>query len=283
MITAPIYKDTIYTYTGETLVYNISLNGNIIFNGRAYSAPGEETINVNINRICENYLNNYDIEDILLGDSSASTANTAFREFVLNNESGSTLEVYDFLYNYDYDGNFNSEGMVLSNPINHKTAINFVPVYTYFDGSAVINGLNASAYTENVCDAEYAVYYLNAKGGWDGFVFEGSSQKTDKIARHQYNKAFSNQTIEYEKNTYISEITSSWKLNTGLLDDAQAKKMCWHLLASNRVYLHDLKADRIYPAVITNTQNIYQTYRNNENQPIQYEIDLTESQIKLRQ
>ena len=143
--------------------------------------------------------------------------------------------------------------------------------------------LDGSFYPENVCGAEYALYYLNAMGGWDAFVIEGTSTRTDKIARHQYNKSFNNQTIEYEKNTYISEITSSWKLNTGILDDEQARKMCWHLLSSNRVYLHDLIANKIYPVVITNAQNIFYTYRNNDHLPIQYEINLTESQTKLRQ
>lgn len=279
----PVYKDTVYTTTGDTLNYSVVLNGETIFQGRAYAAPNEDTISVNINRICENYLDNYDIGDLLTESASIQGAPNACRDFSLVNDSGQTLVTYSFLYNYDYDGYFNPNGMVLSDPITHKTAPNFIPVHTYFDGSAVDNMIDSDEYTEETCGANYALYYLNAKGGWDGLVLEGNCEKTDKISRHQYNKVFNNQTIEYEKNTYISEINTSWKLNTGILDDEQARKLCWHLLASNRVYLHDLPQDRIIPVVITNTQNVYQTYRGNNGQPIQYEIDVAESQIKLRQ
>lgn len=283
MVTAPIYKDTCYIYTGSSLTYGITLNGETIFEGRAYAAPGEGTICININRICENYLNNYDIEAILNGTTGSTSAPEAFRIFYLVDSTGGTIEQFAFLYNYDYDGPFTPAGMALSDPITNKTAVNMLPLRTYFTAPQVNNMLDGSFYPESVCDAEYALYYLNARGGWDALVIEGSSTRTDKVDRHQYNKTYNNQTIEYEKNAYISEINTSWKLNTGLLDDEQAHKLCWHLLASNRVYLHDLKADKIVPVCITNTQNIYNTYRNNNHQPIQYEIDIIESQTKLRQ
>lgn len=283
MVVAPIYKDTIYTYTGQALAYEIQLDGENIFEGRAYAAPGEGTIQININRICENYLNNNAIEEILYETETSVYAPEAFMTFTLTDDSGNTLETYKFLYNYDYDGAFNSEGMALSDPINNNTATNLLPLHTYFNGTTVTNMLDATFYTNDICGAEYALYYLNAKGGWDAFVIEGSSIRTDNVDRHQYNKTYNNQTIEYEKNTYISEISTSWKLNTGILTDAQGKNLCWNLLASNRVYLHDLLADRITPVVITNTQNVYNTYKNSNSQPIQYEIDITESQTKLRQ
>lgn len=283
MITAPIYKDTVYTHSGLSLTYAITLNGETIFNGRAYSAPGEDNIKINVNRICENYLNNYDITPILEGATGSTEAPEAFRTFLFVNDSGNTLETYKFLYNYDYEGAFNAAGMALSDPITGKNGVNMLPLRTYWDGTTVLNMLDGTFYPDTVCDAEYALYYLNAKGGWDAFLIEGYCTRTDKISRHSYNKTYNNQTIEYERNTYISEIETSWKLNTGLLDDEQAHKLCWHLLSSNRVYLHDLKADKIYPAVVANSQNIYSTYKNNGGQPVQYSIEITESQTKLRQ
>ena len=283
MITAPIFQDTIYIHTGDSLEYRIILEGNTIFRGKAYAAPGESTISINVNRICENYLDNNDVEPLLNETANIVTARTACRNFYLTTISGVTLESYKFLYNYDYDGYFNAGGMVLSDPITNKGAVNLIPLRTYWNGQNVTNMLDDAYYRDNVCDAEYCIYYLNARGGWDAFVIEGSSTRTDNISRHQYNKTYNNQTIEYEKNTYISEITTAWKLNTGLLDDEQAHKLCWHLLSSNRVYLHDLKNDKIYSAVITNKQNVYNTYRNNGHQPIQYQIELQESQTKLRQ
>ena len=283
----PIWKDTEFIYTGQSVNYTVMFKGDVIFAGRAFAAPGEGTIKININRICENYLHNDDVEAVLKGLQESEVCYSATGSFYVYTGSSQNLEAeYQFVYNYNYDPDetYPAGGYkILSDPITDATAVNFVPIYTYFLGNNLTNRGDSGNYTRSVCDAEYALYYLNAKGGWDGFVIEGSSTRTDKIARHQYNKTYNNQTIDYEKNTYISEITTGWKLNTGLLDDEQAKKLCWHLLPSSRIYLHDLKANKITPVCITNTQNIYHTYRNNNHQPIQYEIELVESQTKLRQ
>ena len=288
MLYIPICQDTEYIYTGDSLTYSIELSGETVFTGRAYAAPGQNTISINVNRICENYLSNNSVESILNGTVNNQVAYDAIATFYLRDESGSTLAVYDFFYNYNYNpaDQFSTTGFTyidFSEPISDGYAYPMKALYTYFLGASIANSNSSEYYSRPVCDAEYALYYLNAKGGWDAFVIEGSSQRTDKISRHQYNKSYNNQTIQYERNTYTSEIETSWKLNTGILDDEQARRLCWHLLASNRVYLHDLKADKIVPVVITNTQNVYNTYKNNDHQPIQYEIDLIESQTKLRQ
>ena len=278
----PIYKDTIFEYTGSSLTYAVLLNGQNIFNGRAYVAPGENVIKININRICENYLSNDAVEEILDGTSTMQVAWNAYRTFIVVDESGNTLATYDFLYDYDYEWEYQEGTGTLEDPITDAYGDNMLKLRTYWDGTSVVNYRDYGQYTRYVCGAEYALYYLDARGGWDAFLIEGNSVRTDKIGRHQYNKTYNNQTIEYEKNTYISEIETSWKLTTGILDDEQGHKLCWNLLSSNRVYLHDLKADKIVPVVITNSQNVYNTYKNSDQQPIQYQIEVVESQTKLR-
>ena len=278
----PIYKDTIFEYTGSSLTYAVLLNGQNIFNGRAYVAPGENVIKININRICENYLSNDAVEEILDGTSIMQVAWNAYRTFIVVDESGNTLATYDFLYDYDYEWEYQEGTGTLEDPITDAYSDNMLKLRTYWDGTNVVNYRDYGQYTRYVCGAEYALYYLDARGGWDAFLIEGNSVRTDKIGRHQYNKTYNNQTIEYEKNTYISEIETSWKLTTGILDDEQGHKLCWNLLSSNRVYLHDLKADKIVPVVITNSQNVYNTYKNSDQQPIQYQIEVVESQTKLR-
>lgn len=279
----PIYKDTIFEYTGNTLDYSIVMDGLTIFQGRAYIAPGDSAIKININRICENYLSNDAVDEILANRSyGRQTAYDALKTFLLKDGNGNTLQTYQFLYYYDYETEPDLGNPYLNDPITDAYSTNMFKLATHFDGTSVVNYPDMGNYPRFVCGAEYALYYLNAKGGWDCLLIEGNSERTDKISRHQYNKTYDNQTIEYEKNTYISEIAASWKLNTGLLDDAQAHKLCWHLLSSNRVYLHDLVNDKVIPVVITNSQNVYKTYKNNNQQPIQYEIDVVESQTKLR-
>ena len=55
-ITAPIWKDTYYTTTAASANYSIKLDGNTIFTGKAVRYPGADEMNININRICRNYL-----------------------------------------------------------------------------------------------------------------------------------------------------------------------------------------------------------------------------------
>ena len=63
MITAPIYKDTYFKYYDvSALTYYIiadsQLTGDTIFNGKAYLLPDEESVKINISRICADYLSN---------------------------------------------------------------------------------------------------------------------------------------------------------------------------------------------------------------------------------
>ena len=144
----------------------------------------------------------------------------------------------------------------------------------------ITNSGDSVEYKVKYC-GDYAAYYLGAKGGWGAFLFEGKCKRTDKVDRHSINKTFSNITIEFGEMPYISEITPEYELNTGWLTDAQSEMFVKDLLESNRVYLHDLADDRIFPVVITDSEPSVKKF-SDENKLVSYKVNVKESQTRIR-
>lgn len=121
MIYSSIYRDIIYSTTASTLNYYIQDNElRKIYVGRAIKAPSATTIDINITKICNNYLFNQLPIDFPSYTSNIVSHEKANRIFTLYD--GSTnyiLEQYNLLYDFDYESNFNGEEkLILSNPIN---------------------------------------------------------------------------------------------------------------------------------------------------------------------
>ena len=207
---------------------------------------------------------------------------TAYSIFALRDENGTLLEEYAFLNDWSYESGFNGSAAVLSHPVNNQFATNMLKLKTIFANGEVIVSNNNNSFTENVCGARYALYYLNAYGGWDSFLITGDVTKTDKLKQYNYNKSFNNNTIQFEKGRYIVETETYWKMYTGILSDEEAENLVSNLLNTTTLYIHDLEDNKIIPAIISNTSNVYKTYKNNNEEPISYEIELTNSQTKLR-
>lgn len=285
MVYAPIYKDTYYTASQESLVYTISIENSTIFSGKAYRMPGESQLRININKICRNYLTT-EFGNLFDGSDSIRNYDTVV-EFKLKNGSGTVLETYRFLNCWEYGYTWShSSATILSNPVNgHYVASQLKPQTRVNASSPSTNAptVYTSAHTGNynklVC-ADYVIYYLNARGGVDAFAFEGRCTKTDEITPHTASRAFNNNTREFEKLRYISEVRTSYTLNTGLLTREQAENFALNLIGSNTCYLHNIAEDKIFPVVITNTTA---QYKDGAEDVITYEITVNESQDKLRQ
>lgn len=134
---------------------------------------------------------------------------------------------------------------------------------------------------KNKC-INYALYYLNARGGWDSFAIQGSGLKKENITTYTTDRAYNNNTMEFEQMRNVTEIQTTYELNTHYLTDEQSKKLVKHLLGSNMVYLHDFTEGRIKPVVIQDKALTYQTYQTNGKKLAQYKITVAESQIKHR-
>lgn len=280
-----IWRDTYYTSTEDSLSYTIQLDGSVIFSGKAFKAPDASYLYINISKICANFLAQ-DIDGLLSG-TLTQTNTEAFRIFELVDGDGITLETYRFLYGWNYGeadaAPESGASITLSNPVNGHYSGNQWKPFTRFAFDAVTTSQNSNAdYDTEVLCGKYAIIYLNALGGWDTFLFEGYCKKSDNITQYTTDRSFNNQTPQFEANRYISEISTSYELNTGWLTDEQAENFAWNVVNSNKVYLHNLVDDKVIPAVITDTAVNYQTYETNGRKLAQYTLKLKESQTKIR-
>lgn len=278
MVYAPVWKDTFYTSGLESLSYTIEYDGITIFAGRAQRMPND-ILRININKVCQNYLKQ-NISTLFEG-SSSETNTEAIGVFTLKSGS-TTLETYTFLHCYDYDYNWTGQtGVTLSNPVCDTYAAGMRVLTTRINSSRAVVTTASTPTKTNAC-AEYGLYYVNARGGWDAFAIQGTGVKKDSITQYKTDKSFNNTTREFEANRYLSEIKTSYTLNTHYLTDEQSENLAKNLFASNLVYLHNLKDGTIKPVIITDTSVSYQTYQTNGKKLSQYKINVEESQSKLR-
>lgn len=121
----------------------------------------------------------------------------------------------------------------------------------------------------------YALYYLNALGGWDMLTIEGKEIQADNYTRHTIGHTYdNNQSRNRGTRNYRNDIVRKWQLRTLWIDDAGAQNM-HHLLGSVDVYLYDSREGALYPITINNNQCEYKTYANQGNQLVRYDIEAT--------
>lgn len=282
MVYNPIYRDTYYTSSASSLVYQIKLDGGVIYSGRAVRMPGADNLRININKVCRNYLES-DITPLFETNGTSITNLDACRTFELTDSAGTVLQQYTFLLDYDYDDTWNGGSKVLSVPINgHFISGMLKPRTSVSTGNTVSTNATTGNYPTQVRCSDYVIYYLNARGGWDAFVPEGKCQKKDGLTTYTTDRAFDNTTYEFETNRYVSEIKTSYELSTGLLTDEQSERLAKHLIGSNKVYLHNVSEGWIRPVVIDDKAVTYQTYENNGKKMSVYKINVTESQMRIR-
>lgn len=127
----------------------------------------------------------------------------------------------------------------------------------------------------------YCLYYLNARGGWDWLLIDGSYSKKYMYDRLHYKQNYDNTKPEFGKVNYQNDITESWSLNTSWMNDTNSAKM-WNLFGSTKVYLHDLVEDKIIPVIITDNNQTEKTFRNQGRKMYNYTINVESAQSKKR-
>lgn len=278
MVNASIWRDTTYTASTGYMAYSITLNGELVFAGKAYERPDGDGIRININRVCQQYLYQ-DLDTILNGASTMINA-AASRGFELRNEGDIVIESYRFIDCWDKDFNWTGQNTTLSEEICGDYAPGMLRLQTNVTNGVVTTQTLSNP--TNIGCVDYALYYVGMKGGWNSFAIQGTGLKKDTITPYSMNRVFNNTTREFEKDRYTSEIATSYELNTHYLTDEQSANLAKNLVGSNKVYLHDLKEGKIIPVVINDTSVSYQTYRTNGKRLAQYKINITESQTKTR-
>lgn len=310
----PIWKTTVVEVAGQTFVeYTISTDGEVIYSGRAYKMPGEDTINFEINEIVRDYIDNY-----LWWREGYQTPVGWERTFTLELSDGSGGD-YIFTKDWSYvEKNYSSTPVIcLNDPIiNTIPAGCFVPVCIFSPqraGNTSFTRNGTSVYTANLnnprqarylfvstpgynygysgnnnvykgaadCKTRYVLYYENAFGGFDALPIQGNSIATDKITAYTTKNAVRVPSRDFAYRRYLNDITKTWKLNTTYLSDEQASKM-HHLLESTEVYLYDIQTTEVRPVVIDDTSVEYKTYKNQGRKFFTYTFNVKESQNKIR-
>lgn len=129
---------------------------------------------------------------------------------------------------------------------------------------------------------QYALYYLNAYGGWDFLLVEGNHKEADNLTRRTMQQEFDNNDVFARgKRNYLNEIVKTYTLQTGWLLDHESARM-HHLLNSTEVFLMDIPSGRLMPVVLTNTTTDYKRFRTNGNRMVNYEITAELSQDRIR-
>ena len=278
---APIWKDTYYTTTSTRLHYKIYQNNTLVYEGVAVKMPGELNLNININKICKDYLSQ-GINTLITTSAQSEQATSAYLAFDLKNENGTILDSYGFLYDWDKGHSWNGAATTLSLPVNGEYADGQMKLKTTVSSSKIVTNYRSTGdYDKAVC-ADYVLYYLNARGGWDAFAYTGRCIRTDKVQQYTFNHSYNNNNSdEFEVGRYAAEITPQWELNTGILTDGQSAIYAHNLATSNKAYLHILPEGLIIPVVITDNSVTYK--ENTSKGVVSYKTTVKASQIELKQ
>lgn len=130
--------------------------------------------------------------------------------------------------------------------------------------------------------ARYALYYVNAYGGWDCFLIEGNTMESDSLKRYTREAVYDNRSIQNRGiYNYMNEITKSFQFHTGWLTGEQGEKM-HHLVNSTQVYMYDMAKRQMIPVIIPSTSCEYKNFKNNGNKLVNYTLQVQVAQNRIR-
>lgn len=294
----PIWEDVFGTIVSDEdwEDYEIQEGGALLYAGRAFAYPDESNIRVNLSRVVAPYLTSY------------------YKDVTFHND-GNQIGSYTFVRDYSYDTSMDyTTNLWLNKPINgrvpsgvklsvamwaassggsmqvtdaggtlvvNKTVAKGLNLGEWISGSAGQRYTFGSEFYE-VVDACNAVLlkYVNAYGGTDFLLVEGVNKKTDKITRASYEKDAAAMTVDFETTDYQAAMEASWQGTTGWLTDAQSLRMK-HLVESVEVYMLTEQGEEI-PVVMKDTSLEYKTFYTSGKTLVNYTLNWTESQKKLR-
>lgn len=315
----PIWKDKIIDLGEASIQFRIYDWDNAIslYDGVAHAKPGEATAKVRINDICADYL----VNALPTLTDRAFTALPVKRFGVQLRYPGQTwIPLTDVTFYNDWSYDYGATPSDLSCPINGRVDDRMFILFSGLDmaslsasyhkttgtsssrsvtlpsnpasgtGAFKANALtnvdritikSRTYYLAGSC-FKYALYYVNAYGGWDQFLIEGNDIEADAITRYIREVEYDNTLIVNRgKDNYVNEVTKSWTLHSGLLTDDQASRM-HHLLNSPLVYLCQISTGNMIPVIIKTDTCEYKTYKNQGNRMFDYTMQVEIAQNRIR-
>ncbi len=178
----------------------------------------------------------------------------------------------------DFNNDFNNDFSQSVRTAGSGTAVFFPAAW----GDVVKVEVNNSTFIlEDTC-AKYALYYVNAHGGWDCFLIEGNTLEEDTLKRYTREVVYDNRNISNRGiSNYVNEITKGFTFHTGWLTGDQGERM-HHLINSTQVYMYDIAKQQMIPVIIPTTTCEYKTFKNQGNQLVNYSIQVEIAQNRIR-
>ena len=297
----PIWKDTVYTEKSNNWIeYHLDdANDNVLYAGKAYPYPSNNTVEILVNDIASNFLKPMDWPT-----NDGFNESEDYSKLLLLKTSTNIIRTYIFNNDWSYKENplyTNSpcsivdprQLFIVSGDPRYKitygdNTIQFTNLYTYrldLSNITIPCGSKISVYKDNVIIKEYTVtngkdyvlYYTNSVGGWDFITVKGNTTRKDNVTSSLYERRPIRPSKEFGSIKYLNTITPSWSLNTGYINGNISE-----LVSSLNVYLYDLNTKDLIPVNVTTTSAEYLNYTNNGKHFTNYTVEVEASQKNFR-
>lgn len=297
----PIWKDTVYIEKSNNWIeYHLDdANNNVLYAGKAYPYPSNNTVEILVNDIASNFLKPMDWPT-----NDGFNISEDYSKFLLLKTSTNKIRTYIFNNDWSYkeDPSYTNSPcsivdprqlFIVSGDNRYKitygdNTIQFIGLYTYrldLSNIAIPCGSKISVYKDNVIIKEYTVangkdyvlYYTNSVGGWDFITVKGNATRKDNVTSSLYERRPIRPSKEFGSIKYLNTITPSWSLNTGYI-----KGNISELVSSLNVYLYDLNTKDLIPVNVTTTSAEYLNYTNNGKHFTNYTVEVEASQKNFR-
>ena len=297
----PIWKDTVYTEKSNNWIeYHLDdANNNVLYAGKAYPYPSNNTVEILVNDIASNFLKPMDWPT-----NDGFNESEDYSKLLLLKTSTNIIRTYIFNNDWSYKEDplyTNSpcsivdprQLFIVSGDSRYKitygdNTIQFTNLYTYrldLSNITIPCGSKISVYKDNVIIKEYTVangkdyvlYYTNSVGGWDFITVKGNSTRKDNVTSSLYERRPIRPSKEFGSIKYLNTITPSWSLNTGYINGNISE-----LVSSLNVYLYDLNTKDLIPVNVTTTSAEYLNYTNNGKHFTNYTVEVEASQKNFR-
>lgn len=261
-----------------------------IFNGKAWCPPSHSvaTFQTNINKICEDYLYNEMTEITPNAWTGSFTGGNSVVTFYVRDDNDTLLKEVTFVYDWSFDDSVvytDGQTTEMSRPINGRGVRGMYHFKTVFNGTSVSTQFSKTptyGYEEvSTCsDDLWAIYYLNRYGGWDSYLIEGYVSRTDKFERKNIIKPFNNGAFEVGNKPYLTNITPTYEIHTGWMNDKESEILASNLLQTTRAYLHKLDTTELIPVVITDADVLYKNHKNSGRRLLNYTINVEQARTE---
>lgn len=276
-MTQQIWKDYYVDLSAQLVdgvaAYELRKGADVIYSGRAVAAP-DGTCRVRVNDVLAGYLTS-ELPDVT---ALGFTADGSLQDFALY-VGGSKVEDITVYRDWSYDRGWDPyTGGVSSVPVKREVDVRMPILQSRLKSASVSVNVRGSSSTVSVSGpgviavpAQYAegtvtiggvtyalketcrrwaLYYVNAYGGWDQLLLEGGVE-SESYERSLVETDYDNGTPQARgTHNWRTERTRSWTLRTGVLTDAQAALM-WHVTGSVQAFLLDMAAGEMLPVVMT--------------------------------